>query len=178
MVVNFVHPLRVPRPFSRGCARGAGRWVENLNHGRAATRAKGIENSCYFADPGRGEEKEIEKGSKSLSTALPLPERFRDGGNARPILRHKVGGGRSARHTPLARSAICVRRLDDSRNSAIRLKYRDSLRFSSLREPRYPSMRVVFFLFGGCKSAFYILLPGCFDLRGRKGPPERRVHCQ
>jgi len=53
------------------------------------------------------------------------------------------GMGRSARHTPLSRSAICVRKLDDSRNSAIRLKYRDSLRFSSLQEPRYPSIRVV-----------------------------------
>lgn len=51
--------------------------------------------------------------------------------------------GRSARHTPLSRSAICVQKLDDSRNSAIRLKYRDSLRFSSLQEPRYPSIRVV-----------------------------------
>ena len=42
-----------------------------------------------------------------------------------------------------ASSAICVQRLDDSRNSAIHIKYRISLRSSSLREPRYPLLRVV-----------------------------------
>ena len=43
-------------------------------------------------------------------------------------------------------SAICVQRLDDSRNSAIHTTYRISLRSSSLREPRYPLLRVVFVL--------------------------------
>ena len=42
-----------------------------------------------------------------------------------------------------ASGAICVQRLDDSRNSAIHIKYRISLRSSSLREPRYPLLRVV-----------------------------------
>ena len=42
-------------------------------------------------------------------------------------------------------SAICVQRFDDSLNSAIRTTYRISLRSSSLREPRYPSTRVVCF---------------------------------
>ena len=42
-----------------------------------------------------------------------------------------------------ARSAMCVQRLDDSRNSAIHTTYRISLRSSSLREPRYPLLRVV-----------------------------------
>jgi hypothetical protein len=41
------------------------------------------------------------------------------------------------------RSAICVQRFDDSLNSAIRITYRISLRSSSLREPRYPLLRVV-----------------------------------
>ena len=40
-------------------------------------------------------------------------------------------------------SATCVQRFDDSRNSAIRITYRISLRSSSLREPRYPLLRVV-----------------------------------
>ena len=40
-------------------------------------------------------------------------------------------------------SAICVQRLDDSRNSAIHTTYRISLRSSSLREPRYPLLRVI-----------------------------------
>ena len=42
-----------------------------------------------------------------------------------------------------ALGAICVQKLDDSRNSAIHIKYRISLRSSSLREPRYPLLRVV-----------------------------------
>ena len=42
-----------------------------------------------------------------------------------------------------ASGAICVQKLDDSRNSAIHIKYRISLRSSSLREPRYPLLRVV-----------------------------------
>ena len=44
-------------------------------------------------------------------------------------------------------SAICVQSLDDSLNSAIRTTYRISLRSSSLREPRYPLLRVVFGLY-------------------------------
>jgi hypothetical protein len=40
-------------------------------------------------------------------------------------------------------SAICVQRFDDSRNSAIHTTYRISLRSSSMREPRYPLLRVV-----------------------------------
>lgn len=41
------------------------------------------------------------------------------------------------------RSASCVRRFDDSLNSAIRITYRSLLRSSSLREPRHPLLRVV-----------------------------------
>jgi hypothetical protein len=40
-------------------------------------------------------------------------------------------------------SAICVQRFDDSLNSAIRITYRILLRSSSIREPRYPLLRVV-----------------------------------
>jgi hypothetical protein len=51
---------------------------------------------------------------------------------------------------PLAEAsgAICVQRFDDSRNSAIHITYRISLRSSSLREPRYPLLRVIF----GCRA--------------------------
>ena len=42
-----------------------------------------------------------------------------------------------------ASSAICVQRFDGSRNSAIHTTYRISLRSSSLREPRYPLLRVI-----------------------------------
>ena len=46
----------------------------------------------------------------------------------------------------IPKSAICVQRFDDSLNSAIRITYRISLRSSSLREPRYPLLRVVMFI--------------------------------
>ena len=42
-----------------------------------------------------------------------------------------------------AETAMCVQRFDDSRNSASHTTYRISLRSSSLREPRYPLLRVV-----------------------------------
>ena len=41
-------------------------------------------------------------------------------------------------------SAICVQNFDDSLSPAIHTRYRISLRSSSLREPRYPLLRVVF----------------------------------
>ena len=46
--------------------------------------------------------------------------------------------------SPESSTAICVQRFDGSRNSAIHTTYRISLRSSSLREPRYPLLRVVF----------------------------------
>lgn len=52
----------------------------------------------------------------------------------------------SERNVPSAEAsgAICVQRFDDSRNSAIHTTYRSLLRSSSMREPRYPLLRVVF----------------------------------
>ena len=40
-------------------------------------------------------------------------------------------------------SARCVQSFDDSLDSAIRITYRISLRSSSMREPRHPSLKVV-----------------------------------
>ena len=52
-------------------------------------------------------------------------------------------------------SAVCVQRFDDSLNSAIRITYRISLRSSSLREPRHPLLKVVywFVLVGSLRSS-------------------------
>ena len=49
----------------------------------------------------------------------------------------------SNRHTLPKQSAICVQRFDDSRDSAIHITYRISLRSSSLREPRDPLSKVI-----------------------------------
>ena len=67
-----------------------------------------------------------------------------------------------------ASSAICVQRFDDSRNSAIHITYRISLRSSSLREPRYPLLRVVFV------SVFAAQIWACFRVgfKGRFEPPK------
>ena len=40
---------------------------------------------------------------------------------------------------------MCVQRFDDSLNSAIHITYRISLRSSSMREPRDPLLKVVYF---------------------------------
>ena len=68
-----------------------------------------------------------------------------------------------------ARSAMCVQRLDDSRNSAIHTTYRISLRSSSLREPRYPLLRVVLVRRvrrpGRAHSLLQIRLVGCGCLK-------------
>ncbi len=42
--------------------------------------------------------------------------------------------------------AICVQRFDDSQDSAIHMTYRILPRSSSIREPRYPLLKVVFLL--------------------------------
>ena len=50
---------------------------------------------------------------------------------------------KEAYSVPKHTSAICVQSFDDSLNSAIHITYRISLRSSSLREPRYPLLRVL-----------------------------------
>ena len=69
-----------------------------------------------------------------------------------------------------ASTAICVQRFDDSRNSAIHTTYRISLRSSSLREPRYPLLRVVSVKTRGdaCANGFSL---GC--VRGKRCPRGR-----
>ena len=82
-----------------------------------------------------------------------------------------------------AASAICVQRFDDSRNSAIHTTYRISLRSSSLREPRYPLLRVVLVLMhrqGRCIITlvwFGLVFVGLdrptrLSREGKPGPPQ------
>ena len=46
----------------------------------------------------------------------------------------------------LCGTASCVQDFDDSQNSAIHITYRISLRSSSSSEPRYPLLKVFFFV--------------------------------
>ena len=53
--------------------------------------------------------------------------------------------------------AGCIQRFDDSRLSAIRITYRISLRSSSMWEPRYPLLEVVFKFWLNWSFLFYNL---------------------
>ena len=89
--------------------------------------------------------------SADPTCAVGKPDRLpRPAQSARSHLTQREGGVRvltdAEADMPLAEAsgAICVQRFDGSRNSAIHTTYRISLRSSSLREPRYPLLRVVF----------------------------------
>ena len=57
-----------------------------------------------------------------------------------------MDGSQTGMLSGIPESAMCVQRFDDSLNSAIHTTYRNSLRSSSLREPRDPLSKVVFFI--------------------------------
>ena len=86
------------------------------------------------------------EAARRLLSADPLS---RASGTARSVRfpRKRGRGGSTDAEADMpsaeASGAICVQRFDDSRNSAIHTTYRISLRSSSLREPRYPLLRVV-----------------------------------
>jgi hypothetical protein len=74
-------------------------------------------------------------------------------------------------------TAMCVQRFDDSRNSAIHTTYRISLRSSSLREPRYPLLRVISDLSlrraGGPRRRLSLQVIACPGVK-KKGPAKGR----
>ena len=84
----------------------------------------------------------------------------------------------------IPRSARCVQRFDDSLNSAIHITYRISLRSSSMREPRDPLLKVVYFFKGRCffttgpSKTFCNMFKGCIikhrTLENSKGKPTSR----
>ena len=89
-----------------------------------------------------------------------------------------------------SRSAGCVQSLDDSLGSAFRITYRSLLRSSSMREPRYPLLRVVIGVsFESRRGALQGLsvtrvdaeaLVWCVDERGRRDASrcERRTRAR
>ena len=66
-------------------------------------------------------------------------------------------------------SAMCVQNFDDSLSPAIHTRYRISLRSSSLREPRYPLLRVVLDLIIQRTTGV-----GC-DIQANSGSAERAL---
>ena len=71
---------------------------------------------------------------------------LRDGGNVDPTHKPGLMGSNDARTgmpPGIPGGAMCVQRFDDSRNSAIHITYRISLRSSSMPEPRDPLLKVL-----------------------------------
>mmetsp|Transcript_1464 Transcript_1464/g.5726 ORF Transcript_1464/g.5726 Transcript_1464/m.5726 type:complete len:204 (+) Transcript_1464:3442-4053(+) len=104
----------------------------------------------------------VERRTSALQPRTLVSWKKNEGARPAPPARHLENERRGVRGTTTLRQtcrrgcfgAICVQRFDDSRNSAIHTTYRSSLRSSSLREPRYPLLRVVFGCAGG--AAFLI----------------------
>ncbi len=101
-----------------------------------------------------------EKATLYVSLAFrPFPLRRGKRPNSFPNPASKLTRKREKKGKPILKqaylsfhsSARCVQRFDDSRNSAIHTTYRNSLRSSSLREPRDPLSKVV------CYYVFLIL---------------------
>ena len=75
--------------------------------------------------------------SEATWVALSLKQRIT---NLRPTNTRRSAERASAE---VHEGAMCVQRLDDSLNSAIRITYRSSLRSSSKHEPRGPPLEVM-----------------------------------
>ena len=93
-----------------------------------------------------------ERANSALGATQLKREPWQSSHSSRPSVRVETRRGRVGDATEtnmlrgIPRSAMCVQSSDDSLNSAIRTAYRISLRSSSLREPRYPSLGVLFWL--------------------------------
>jgi hypothetical protein len=83
--------------------------------------------------PGSPQTLPLSLGSAVCSTAGP---------NSKPGLRVD-NDARTGMPFGIPKGAMCVQRFDDSRNSAIRITYRISLRSSSMPEPRDPLLKVL-----------------------------------
>ena len=84
------------------------------------------------------------------------------GPNRKPGLRVE-NDARTGMPFGIPKGAMCVQRFDDSRNSAIRITYRISLRSSSMPEPRDPLLKVLFTFIRRLKTAPFE------DFRGATG---------
>lgn len=139
---------------------------------------KGSKNHAISPTRGEGRRGESRKGA-NLSRLPPPPARFRDGGNARPIIGHKVGGW-DAQPGILRLRGVQYAFEDSMTRGILRFVSSIAIRcvFHRCESQDIHRCELFFMFFGGYKSAFLFMLPGCFQLRGRGGPPERRVHCQ
>ena len=97
--------------------------------------------SCYTSIHAQFQHKETNKNQNPPKVDLSNQEK-------KPLLRVVSTDTETGMLPGVPGSAICVQKFDDSLNSAIRITYRISLRSSSLREPRHPSLKVVMSILG------------------------------
>ena len=79
---------------------------------------------------------------KSRWTATRFQARHGDEAQYQAVL-EGCNDARTGMPFGIPKGAMCVQRLDDSRNSAIHISFRISLRSSSMREPRDPLLKVL-----------------------------------
>ena len=124
----------------------------------------------------------LHPGSHGLCHYLSGPPwEQRRGPNSKPSLRVD-NDARTGMPSGIPEGAMCVQRFDDSRNSAIRITYRISLRSSSMPEPRDPLLKVLNILVilrRHCEENWWGLLTGTGQRREspavqlKTGPPKQ-----
>ena len=90
-------------------------------------------------------DREILLRLKSRWTATEFQARHRGEAQYQAML-EGCNDARTGMPFGIPKGAMCVQRLDDSRNSAIHISFRISLRSSSMREPRDPLLKVLIIL--------------------------------
>lgn len=113
-----------------------------LERGRCSNLSASVHPLFFYLEKER--EDQLRHASLAMSTGT--------GGISTPINQANITGwetrgcadAEADMPSAEASGAMCVQRFDGSRNSAIHTTYRISLRSSSIREPRYPLLRVVF----------------------------------
>ena len=111
-----------------------GRYIE-ISCRRLSLKATSLHRSCDYDGPTVRSLSDMHPAATAIART-PNAEQQEE---ASGVNRHS----NRACSQGLPGSAMCVQRFDDSLNSAIRITYRISLRSSSLREPRYPLLKVV-----------------------------------
>ena len=114
-------------------------------------------------------------GAADLQPTAPLGERRGRPTPPRPTSREGAWRGENKLTLrqawwPRGATAMCVQRFDDSQSRAVHTTYRISLRSSSLREPRYPLLRVL--------CMFWIVAPGPGTRAGDRSPDTPQGPCR
>ena len=137
-----------------GGAGGSAKLPPGIPAGLPARRPSGAGRRCRGVPTYQASALQAGASLKPLRFSQPggAPRGATERARSAPRSQQRGGGARGCADAEAdmpsaeASGAMCVQRFDGSRNSAIHTTYRISLRSSSIREPRYPLLRVVFWL--------------------------------